>query len=300
MTARHRASGAPPAVRTPLRRTVGAVGSGGLALLLLTAALLVGPLPVAAAQDRAPSGTLVRLAQLTPSPPSVELVVSSVANPRESVLAATLRYGDVLAYRAVEPGEYVATMRPAGSTAPPAVSRNLTVQPGTAYTVASVRHTKTPDDLGVFTDDLTPPPPDRARVRVINAVPPAPQLDVRDADARPVALAVPHTQASPYREVTPGATRWTVGPPSGATTPLPVTVAPNQVASVVLTADGGGPRATVVVDAGGPATVPPGPVHAGFGGAAGAPPGGAVSSAVLTVLAAVAAGASVRLARRAG
>src|SRR3712207_9194665 len=49
---------------------------------------------VAVAQDRAPAETLVRLAQLTPSPPSVELVVSSVANPRESVIAATLRYGE--------------------------------------------------------------------------------------------------------------------------------------------------------------------------------------------------------------
>ncbi len=299
MTARHRAAGAPPP-RRPLRRAVGAVASGGVALLLLTAALLVGPLPVAAAQTAPPTATLLRLAQLTPSPPSVELVVSSVANPRESVLAATLRYGEVVAYRAVEPGDYVVTMRPAGSTAPPAVSRNVTVEAGTVSTVASVRHTKTPDDLGVFTDDLTPPAPDRARVRVINAVPSAPQLDVRDADARPVALALPHPQASPYREVTPGATRWTVGPPSGETTPLVVTLAPNQVASVVLTGDGDGPRATVVVDAGGPATVPPGPVHAGLGGAAGTPPGATVGSAVLTVLAALAAGVSVRLARRAG
>jgi hypothetical protein len=54
-----------------------------------------------------------------------------------------------------------------------------------------------------------------------------------------------------------------------------------------------------VVDAGGPAVVPPGPVHAGFGGMAGPRPGGAVGSIVLVLLAAVAGGVSVRLARRA-
>jgi hypothetical protein len=90
-----------------------------------------------------------------------------------------------------------------------------------------------------------------------------------------------------------------VGPPGQPSTDLPVTLAPNQVVSVVLTAADGGTRATVVVDAGGPAVVPPGPVHAGFGGMAGPPPGGAIGSAVLVVLAAVAGGISLRLARRA-
>ena len=94
--------------------------------------------------------------------------------------------------------------------------------------------------------------------------------------------------------------QWTVAPPGGSGTPVSFGVAPNQVASVVLTSGDGGPRATLVVDAGGPAVVPPGPVHAGFGGTAGPAPGAAFGSAVLAVLAAVAAGVSVRLARRAG
>ncbi len=295
MTARHRASGT-----TPLRRVAGAVGSGAAALLLLAAALLVGSLPAQAQPSDAGAGALLRLAQLTSALPGVELAVASVADPRNGVVVATLRYGEVRPYQAVEPGDYVVTMRPAGSTEPPKVSRTVSVQPGTAYTVASVRHTKTPDDLGMFTDDLSAPPPDRARLRVVNATSTAPELDVQDADARPVALGLPTGQASPYREVVPGSMQWTVGPPSGTTTPLPVTVAPNQVVSVVLTNADGPPRATVVVDAGGPATVPPGPVHAGLGGAAGPPPGAAASSAVLAVLAAVAACASVRLARRGG
>lgn len=287
MTARHRTSGT-----TRPRRLAGAIGSGGVALLLLLAALLVGPLPAQAQPSGTGGDTLLRLAQLQPDLPDVELVVSSVMDSRKGVVTGTLHYGEVGAYQKIEPGDYVITMRPAGSTAPPAVSRALSVQPGTASTVAAVQHKKTPDDLRVLTDDLTPPAPDRARVRVINAAPPAPQLD-----AQPVASGVPRGDASPYRDLAPGTVDLSVGAPGTPGTTLPVTVAPNQVASVVLTSGDGGTRATVVVDAGGPAVVPPGPVHAGFGGTAGPAPGGAVGSGVLALLAAVAAGVSIRLAR---
>jgi Domain of unknown function (DUF4397) len=286
VTARHRARRTRRALRS-------AAASGALSFLLLVAALLVGPLPA-----QAEGMTVLRLAQLTPDLPDVELVVASVADPRKNMISATLHYGEVSGYREVEPGDYLVTMRPAGSTEPPAVSRTVSVQPGTAYTVASVRHEKTPDDLGVFVDDLTPPTPGQARTRLINAAPTAPQLDVRD-DAGPVALGLSAGQASPYQEVAPGTVRLVVGPPGQPGAELPVTIAPNQVVSVVLTAGDGGPRATVVVDAGGPAVVPPGPVHAGFGGTAGPRPGGAIGSAVLVVLAAVAGGISLRLARRA-
>jgi hypothetical protein len=286
VTARHRA-------RRTTRPLWAAAASGGISFLLLVAALLVGPLPA-----QAQGMTLLRLAQLTPDLPDVELVVASVADPRKKMISATLHYGEVSGYQPVEPGDYLVTMRPAGSTEPPAVSRTLSVQPGTAYTVASVRHTKTPDDLGVLVDDLMSPPSGQARVRLINAAPPAPQLDVRD-EAGPVALGLANGAASPYQEVAPGTVRLMVGAPGQPSTDLPVTIAPNQVVSVVLTSANGGPRATVVVDAGGPAVVPPGPMHAGFGGMAGPPPGGAIGSAVLVVLAAVAGGVSLRLARRA-
>jgi hypothetical protein len=297
VTARHRK----PATTRP-RRLAGALGSGAVALLLLVAALLVGP---GAALAQAPAqqtptrqpGTLVRLAQLQADLMDVELVVSSVADSRKSVVSATLHYGDVSSYQAVDPGDYVVSMRPAGSSEPPKVSKTVSVQPGTAYTLAAVRHDITPDDIGVFTDDLSAPAPGKSRVRVVNGVSASPELDVRDANDQPVVLALPLAQASPYREVPPGAMQWKVGAPSGPATPLSFGVEPNEVASVVLTGGDGGPRATVVVDAGGPAVVPPGPVHAGFGGTAGPAPGGAVGSGVLAVLAAVAAGVSVRLAR---
>ena len=61
MTARHRARA------TGTRRIAGAIGSGGVALLLLVAALLVGPLPAQASS----AGTVLRLAQ-TLSPQLLE------------------------------------------------------------------------------------------------------------------------------------------------------------------------------------------------------------------------------------
>lgn len=293
VTARHRRSGP-----TRPRRLAAAVGCGAVALLSLVAALLVGPLPaLAQAAPAEPTGTLVRLAQLQPDLMDVELVVSSVADSRRSVVSATLHYGDVSAYQAVEPGDYVVSMRPAGSAEPPKVNKTFSVQRGTVSTLAAVRHELTPDDLGVFTDDLAAPAPGRSRVRVLNAVSPPPELDIHDADDRPVVLGLPLAQASPYREVEPGSMQWKVGSPSGPATPVSFDVAPNEVASVVLTAGDGGPRARVVVDAGGPAVVPPGPVHAGFGGTAGPAPGAAAGTGVLALLAAVAAAASIRLAR---
>jgi hypothetical protein len=268
-----------------------ATGSGAVAFVLLAAALLVAPLPA-----RAESGTVLRLAQFQSELPDVEIAVAPVADPGRGAVTATLHYGDVLPYRAVDPGDYLVTMKPAGSNDPPKVSRVVAVRGGTAYTVASVRHTVTPDDLGVFVDDLTPAPVGQSRMRVVNAVANAPTFDVRDA-AGTIVSGLPPVQASPYQDVAPGPVRLTVGPPGGAGTELaPVTVAPNQVVSVVLTSGDGGPRASVVVDAGGPADVPRGPVHAGFGGTAGRP-GGPVGSAVLLLLAAVAGATSLRLAR---
>lgn len=284
MTARHRAP------RRDRPRRVAAAGSGVLALLLLAAAFLVAPLPA-----QATTGTLLRLAQLSPELRGVELVMSSVADPRRSVLVAALDYGELSPYQAVEPGDYVVAVRPAGSTDQPAVSRVVAVRPGTAHTVAAVG-AESEDGLSVFVDDLGSPAPDDARVRVINAAPLAPVLDVRGA-GEPYALGLPFGQAGEYRTVAPGDVRLTVGPPGEPGVELPVTLSANQVASVVLTGGSEGTRARVVVDAGGPAVVPPGPVHAGLGGLAGQGSGAAVSSAVLVVLAAAAAGFSARLAR---
>ena len=121
---------------------------------------------------------MLRLAQLSPDQGDLELTVSSVANPDDTVLIAALGYGELSDYRTVEAGDYVIATRPAGSTEPPMVSKTISVQPGTTTTVATVGRGPR-RGITSFTDDLTAPDPTQARVRVINAAPPATQLDVR-------------------------------------------------------------------------------------------------------------------------
>ena len=75
-----------------------------------------------------------------------------------------------------------------------------------------------------------------------------------------------------------------------------MTLGANEVSSVVLISADGALQARVVVDAAGSPVVPPGPVHAGFGGADTAQ-NRAAGSVVLIVLAVSAALVSARLAR---
>jgi len=261
-----------------------------VALLLFGLGLALAPASAAAA---AAATSMLRLAQLDPDQGNLELSVSSVADPDQMVLIASLGYGELSDYRNLESGDYVIATRPAGSTEPPMVAKTVSVQAGTTTTVATVGAA---GGVTTFTDDLSAPNPTQARVRVINAA--APQLDVRGPAGEDIATGLARGAAGPYSTLAPGETRLSVAPAGAPAAELPVTLGANEVSSVVLTSDGGTLRARVVVDAGGPPVVPPGPVHAGFGGAAAEQnPYRSAGSAVLIMLAAGAALVSARLAR---
>ena len=165
MPARHLAR----PVAAPRRRAV-AAGSGVVALLLLVVGLVLAPASAAAAA----ATSMLRLAQLDPDQGNLELSVSSVADPNQMVLIASLGYGELSDYRNLEAGDYVIATRKAGSTEPPMVAKTVSVQAGTTTTVATVG---AEGGVTTFTDDLSAPDPTQARVRVINAA--APQIDVR-------------------------------------------------------------------------------------------------------------------------
>ena len=271
------------------RRRAAAAGSGVVALLLLVVGLALAPATAAAAA----ATSMLRIAQLDPDQGDLELTVSSVADPNQKVLIASLGYGELSDYRNVEAGDYVIATRQAGSTEPPMVAKTVSVQAGTTTTVATVG---AEGGVTTFTDDLSAPDPTKARVRVINAA--APQLDVRGPAGEDIASGLARGAAGPYATLAPGEARLSVASPGAPATELPVTLGANEVSSIVLTSSDGALRARVVVDAGGPPVVPPGPVHAGFGGAAADQnPYRAAGSAVLIVLAAAAALVSARLAR---
>jgi hypothetical protein len=263
-----------------------------VALLLLVLGLALAPASVAAAEG---ATSMVRLAQLNPEQGNLELTVSSVADPNNTVLIAALGYGELSRYQAVEEGDYVIATRPAGSAEPPMVAKTISVRPGTTSTVATVG-SSAEGGITSFTDDLTVPDPTQARLRVINAAPPAPQLDVRGPAGEQIAVGLALGAAGSYSTLPAGETRLSVGSAGAPAVDVPVTLNANEVSSVVLTSGNGGVQARVVVDAAGSPVVPPGPVHAGFGGAeAGAYR--TAGSAVLIALAASAALVSARLAR---
>lgn len=261
--------------------------AGALAVLLALLSVAVGAAPAAAA-----TGTYVRLGQFTPATPDSELVVLPVGDAMGEVTIPAVGYGGLSDYLRIEPGDYVIGVRPAGTTGTPVVSATLDAMPGSAYTLAVVGA----DDgvgLSVVPDDLTPPPEGQARLRVFQAVSPAP-LDVRGPDGVDLGTGLSVGEAGEYRPLPAGQVVLDAGPAGAEPAALPVTLGANQVVSVVLVDRAGELAAEVHVDAAGPVVVPPGPIDAGFG------PGGDRNAGmgVLGGLAVLAAGAATWLARR--
>ncbi len=130
-----------------------------LTVLLLTAmALLVGGTVPAGAADTG----MLRLAHLSPDTPSVDVYVDSVSSTDTGIVLTGVGYGTVSGYQSVPAGTYTVSMRSAGApaTSAPVLSTTVTVDPGTAFTVAGVG-TFAQLGLTVLDDDLTPPLPAR-------------------------------------------------------------------------------------------------------------------------------------------
>lgn len=272
----------------PARRSIGARAAIAAVLLVV----LSGGFATAAA---ASNGTYLRLAHLDDQMAAGELVVSSVADPSRQLMIPGPEYGGLSEYQRIEPGSYVISVRAAGTAGPSLLNTSLDVMPGSAYTLATVGAGEGERGLKVFVDDLTAPPPGQGRLRVINAA--APTVDVRSPQ-EPFAMGLPRGEVSEYRTVPAGTTMLAVGGPDRPSTDLAIMVEPNQVVSVVLVGRDGAVAARPRIDAGGPPAVPPGPVHAGFGGAAGDQPVGGPGVVVFLMLTVGAAAVSTHLARR--
>jgi hypothetical protein len=250
---------------------------------------------LSAAPAYAASGTYVRLAQLTENMAGAELVLSSVSDPQRSVTIPGVAYGGLSEYRLIQPGDYVVGVKAVGGDGTtPSVTQTLNAMAGSAYTLASAGGT---GGLAVFTDDLTPPEPGNAKVRVIDAAPPGQPIDV-SSPAGVFAQGLDSGKASGYLTFPAGPTTLTVGPAGGTTVDIPITVNANQVASVVLVSRDGKLAADVRVDAEGPTMMPPGPIKAGFGGAAPGRPDPLTGVITFGALAAASAALSAFLSRR--
>ncbi|WP_081866312.1 DUF4397 domain-containing protein [Blastococcus sp. URHD0036] len=252
---------------------------------LLAALCTALPLTTAQAADTG----LLRLAHLSPDTPEVDVYVDSVSSPGAGQTFPGVGYGTVSDYQQVPPGTYAVSMRQAGADpgSPPVLSTTVEVDAGQARTVAGVGPFASLG-LEVLEDDLTPPPPGTARVRVVAAAASAEQLGVTLADGTSVAGDLAFADTSDYVEVPAGASTLQVTPAGGQPVSLPVDVAGGSVYSVlVLDSPDGGLTVRPTLDAAGTEAVPAGGVEAGAGGAAATSPWPLIGTGLLVALAVV-------------
>ncbi len=233
----------------------------GVLLVVVASALALAP---AAFADGV---AYLRLAHLSPDTPAVDVYVGSVSGPSTLVLPG-VGYGAVSPYSAVEPGQYVISMRAAGAPAdsPPVISTTVDAVPSGAYTIAGTGLTA---DLGltVLQDKLDSPADGRASVRVINAAVTAPVVDCGPAGREPWARDVRFGTSTPYTDVALGTWDLQVTAAGRAAATLPVELDRNSVYTVLLVDRDGSVAAELHQDSSGSGAVPVGGVDTGFGGA---------------------------------
>ncbi len=257
---------------TTLRRLLAPLAAALFALLLAVAGATTASADTVPAPTN-PSGFL-RVGHLAPDVGPVDVSLTRADGGTANVLT-TAPYGAFTPYQTLTPGFYTVAMRPAGAAAgtEPMLSAPVTVDKGKAYTLLA---TGTRDALktSLINDDLTKPPTDTSRVRLVQGSTAAPTLTVAAVGGPTLSRDLAYGQATGYANVPQG--RWTlqVLTPDGseAMTSAPVVdLAAGSVNSLLVTnAPGGGFAITPVVDAKGidPAMAPTGGIQTGLGGTA--------------------------------
>jgi len=150
-----------------------------------------------------PSG-FVRLGHLAPDVGPVDVYLAPFGGQKQAVIH-NAPYGTLTPYQTLAPGDYTVAMRPAGTppSTTPMLSSRVSVNPGAAYTVLATGRMgalKT----SVIDDNLTPPPADAARVRLVQGSPTAQHLTVA-AVAGPTLAATSPTAPPPATPTSPKA-----------------------------------------------------------------------------------------------
>lgn len=250
------------------------------ALTGMVLALMVAVLSAVIAQPAAAAtGTYLRLAHLSPDTPPVDVVVTSFAG--ETAVLNAVAYGDVSSYKQIEPGTYTVQMRPAGQPgAVPIVAGTFEAEDGSSYTAAGLGP-RSDLSVSVLDDDLTPPAPGQARVRVVQGSEQAGDVTIR-WNGTETAGGVGFGAATEYVPVTAGPGSFDVVPADGDPTAVPVVLEAGGVYSVFVVQRDGALAGEVRTDALGPDAVPTGGIDTGYGGTAQVgDPGPVVAVAVL-------------------
>ena len=257
--------------RFPHLRTV--LATGATALLIAVAV----PLPAAAATATAPGAASapaaigaptgwLRLGHLSPDTKSVDVRVSALSGGSTLFELNGVGYGDVSSYQSLPAGSYTVSMVPAGASGSsvPVISETVTIEAGTATTVAAYGPTA---DLQVraFDDDLTEPSTGSARIRLIQASTITREVDVKTQDGAPIAEKAKAGSATGYAEIPAG--DWTLDlTGKGVSDTADVSVAPGSVTTLfVLDTSSGGLTILPVLDSAAVGDSPDGGVDTGGG-----------------------------------
>jgi hypothetical protein len=242
-----------------LRRLAGVAG----ALLLgagLTAAI--------AAPASAEAGVgYVRLAHLSPDTPPVDVYVDDLAGAMKGLKFDAVPYGVVSDYLSMPPGTYAVSMRKVGADpkSPPVLTEEVKVTEGSAHTVAGTGRFA---DLGlsVIDDDISAPPADQSKVRVLLASVKAPVLDINVADGPTIGDGLKFATTTPYRDVKPGDWTLNLQPEGGQSTSASCKLAGGTTYSLFVLDGKDGLTTELKVDAKAGEITPVGGVETGGGG----------------------------------
>ena len=266
--------------RTGLRATRPWIAPAILLALLLTAAIPVGAF---AQQGQA----LVRVVHLSAGAPKVDVYLDGTR------MIAAVPFKTASKYHRMPASVHTLVLRPAGSApgSPPVASQRVSVLPGTAYT-AVLLGTPAKLQLRIAKDDFSAPPPGKARVRVVDAAPQSPPLDVAVAGGPVLFRNVTFGMVSGFVAVTAGSFSLEVRQ-AGTSTVLFTQGAARLPAGTIITVAGtitsaGKIEMLPILDAAGAGNLPRGAVATGLGGTASSAASRAVGPTVLVALLALA------------
>ncbi|HVD14415.1 MAG TPA: DUF4397 domain-containing protein [Actinomycetota bacterium] len=236
--------------------------------LVLLALLLLAALPAVAVTQE--SQALVRLVHLAPGAPKADVYIDGTR------LVAAVPYKTASKYHRMPASVHTLTIRPAGSTAnsAPAASARVSVLPGAAYTVVLLG---APQRLQVkmAKDDFSAPPSGKAKLRIVNAAPQSPPLDIGIAGGPTLFSNVTFGMISNFATIQAGRFSLEVRA-AGSPTVLFTQGASRLPAGAIITVAGtitsaGRIEMLPILDAAGAGNLPRGGVATGAGGTAGAP-----------------------------
>lgn len=281
-----------PTTTRPARWWARATLLGLLAAISLALVPLTGTPAAQAADAPAPGDGWIRAGHLAAGNGAADVRLTPFAG-GDAVTVPDVAYGDVTAYRSVEPGLYTVAIRAAGADMDtnPMVSTSVRVEEGGATSVFAIGE-KGAVSSQVVRDDLTAPAEGQARVRLLSAAPEDQAVSAEVVDGPLLAEDLAPGETTGYAEV--DAQTWTVEVTAtdgeSATGRVPVEAGGVYTLLAVADEDGSGLRLEAVEDASGSATMPRGGVDTGAGGLADGGPSSSVTEYAVAGSALVAAG----------